>query len=156
MGRVGRDLLLKMILRRIRRRHLVQGSTGCQRCSRTCIRDEKRLEIRLGKTSLFPRPKPCNGGPLEYGDVSPFHDSSTMNAPLPTYQCTASGLSTCYTLYPTLLSSTLRTLLNDPTISSKTHLWFLILDNLLDLFPFCIPNTHQIPILPFPKLVDSI
>ena len=74
---------------------------------------------------------------------------------LPSYQCTASGLSACYTLYPTLLSSTLRTLGNT-TISSKTHLWFLVLDNLLDLFPFCIPNTHKIPILPFSKLVDSI
>jgi hypothetical protein len=75
---------------------------------------------------------------------------------LPSYQCTASGLSTCYTFYPTLLSSTLRKLLNNPTISSKTHLWFLILDNLLDLFPLGIPNTHKVPILPFPELVNSI
>ena len=41
-------------------------------------------------------------------------------------------------------------------IPSKTHLWFLILNNLLDLFPLCIPNTHEIPIFPFSKLVDSI
>jgi len=44
---------------------------------------------------------------------------------------------------------------SDPCIRG-THLWLLVLDQLLDLLPLCLANTHEVLVLALSKLVNCV
>jgi len=151
-----RDLLLRMTLLRIRRMHLVRGSTVCQCCpSSTSARNRDNVFCPGVWGTMHPRIIPELGVGLIGG--SSFHDSSTGIATPPLAVMDA-RLHVSHPISPSTSASSLPryTRLDTTTIPRRTHLWLLILDNLLDLFSLCISDTHEVPVLPLSELMNSI